>query len=123
MNNKQVSFLKALLEESTISKACKKAGISRRTGYKYLKETEFAAELRNRQKETLDNTVRYLQGKLDTCNETLLKIIETDSVPSQVKINAINTVYGVLVKLTETVEITNRIEAIEDSISENREET
>lgn len=37
MNNKQVSFLKALLEESTISKACKKAGISRRTGYKYLK--------------------------------------------------------------------------------------
>lgn len=41
---KELDFLKAMLEESTITKASEKANISRKTAYSYLQKEEFKRE-------------------------------------------------------------------------------
>lgn len=116
MTQKQTRFLQAMLEESTISKAAAVAGISRETAYKYLKEPEFKAELDKRRSDCLNDTVRYLQGKLALCSEQLMKIIENESTADQVKINAINTVFTNVKTMTETADVIARLEAIEQMI-------
>lgn len=113
MTQKQTAFLKAMLEESTISKAADAAKISRETAYKYLKDPTFKAELDKRRSECLNDTVRFLQSKLILCSEQLVKIIENEDTADQVKINAINTVFTNFKSMSETAEVITRLEQIE----------
>ena len=113
VTQKQTAFLKAMLEESTIGKAAEKAGISRETGYKYLRDESFKAELDRRRSECLNDTVRFLQSKLTVCSEQLMKIIENEETADQVKINAINTVFANFRSMSETADVIARLEQIE----------
>lgn len=114
--NKQNEFLRAMLEESTISKAAERVGLSRTTAYKYLKDESFRAELNRRQGECINDTVRFLQGQLSLCGEQLIEIVKNPGTSDQVKINAINAVYGHCKSMTETAEIIKRIEQLEELI-------
>ncbi len=105
MNGKKIKFLQALLSESTVTKAAEKAGISRSTAHKYLNDEEFQCELAQRKSECIDDTIRYLQGKLALCGEVLVSIIEDPDAADQVKINAINTIYSNCKSMTETAEV------------------
>lgn len=116
MTAKQTAFLQAMLEESTITKAAKRAGINRTTAYKYLKDKDFKKELNARRTECVNDTVRYLQGKLALCNETLVSIIENPETNDQIKINAINAIYANCKSMTETAEIITRLEQVEELI-------
>lgn len=118
MTQKQTSFLKAMLEESTIGKAAEKANISRETARKYLKDPGFKAELEKRRSECLNDTVRFLQSKLTVCSEQLVRIIENENTADQVKINAINTVFSNFKTMSETAEIIARLEEIEKLVRE-----
>lgn len=111
-----MKLLQALLEESNVSKAATAAGISRNTAYQYMKKPEFERELNRRRSECINDTVRFLQGKLALCGETLIGIIESPEASDQVKINAINAVYANCKAMTETVEVINRLQKIEDSM-------
>ena len=113
MNAKQIRLLTAMLEESTISKAAEKAGITRATAYKYLKNKTFQTELNRRRSECVGDAVRYLQSKLALCNETLVKIIKSDDTSDQVKINAINSIYTNVKSMVETADILERLNEIE----------
>lgn len=105
MNGKKTKFLQALLSESTVTKAAEKAGISRSSAHKYLNDENFRNELERRKTECIDDTIRYLQGKLALCGEVLVSIIEDPNAADQVKINAINTIYSNCKSMTETAEI------------------
>lgn len=118
VKGKELAFLKAFLESSDMTVACKKAGISRKTGYRYLESEEFKRVLEESQQEALKDTVRYLQGNLDKCNLTLMKIIASADTAPQVKINAINTVYSVIGKISENLEVTERLEALERALED-----
>jgi len=118
MNSKQIKLLTALLDESTISKAAEKAGITRATAYKYLQDKDFQRELNRRRSECVGDAVRYLQSKLALCNETLVKIIKSDDTSDQVKINAINAIYSNCKSMTETAEIVVRLENIEKAVDD-----
>lgn len=116
MTQKQAAFLKAMLEESTISKAADAAKISRETAYKYLKDPDFKAELDKRRSECLNDTVCFLQSKLTVCSEQLVRIIEDEDTADQVKINAINTVFTNFKSMSETADVIARLEQIEKMI-------
>lgn len=116
MKGKQMQFLQAMLEESTLTKAAERIGISRTTAYKYLKDKDFQKELNQRRGECINDTVRYLQGKLSLCNETLVSIIENPETSDQIKINAINAIYLNCKSMTETAEIITRLEQVEELI-------
>lgn len=117
MTNKQVAFLKAMLEESTITKASEKAGIGRKTAYQYLKNPDFIKELNERRMEYINDTVRYLQGKLSLCNETLIDIIQNPKTSDQIKINAINAVFANCKQMTETADIIGMLTEIEERLN------
>lgn len=57
---KQIKFVDAMLTEPTIEKACKKAGVSRATGYKYLKKTIVKRTIQTKQNEIMDRTTQTL---------------------------------------------------------------
>lgn len=122
MTGKQMQFLKTMLEESTISKAAQKAGITRKTAYNYLKGEEFQKELNYRRSECIKDTVRYLQGKLSLCNETLVAIVENPNTSDQIKINAINAIYTNCKSMTETAEIMTRLEQVEAVVESSENE-
>lgn len=113
MTGKQSAFLQAMLEQSTVTKAAEVAGITRGTAYRYLKEPKFKAELTRRRGECIDNTVRFLQGKLAFCSETLIKIVENPAASDQVKINAISAIFANCRAMTETADIIQRLEQLE----------
>lgn len=113
MTAKQTAFLKAMLEQSTITKAADAAGIARETAYRYLKNPAFQSELTKRRGECINDTVRFLQGKLTFCSEVLIKIVEKPETSDQVKINAINAIFQNCKAMTETAEIITRLEQIE----------
>ena len=113
LTTKQTAFLKAMLEESTIKKAAEKAGISRDTAYKYLKNENFQAELNKRRSECVTDTVRFLQSKLSLCSETLVNIVENPETGAQIKINAINAIFANCKALLETTEILQKMAELE----------
>ncbi|MBR2593325.1 MAG: hypothetical protein IKD83_01720 [Firmicutes bacterium] len=116
MTDKQTALLNAMLEESTVTKAAESAGISRTMAYNYLKDKAFQAELKKRQRECINDTVRYLQGNLALCAEVLIGIVEKPGLSDQVKINAINAVFSHCKNMTEQADIIKRIEQLEELI-------
>lgn len=121
MNKKQLNFLQALLTESTITNAVKKAGISRSTAYKYLSDAEFKQELNKAKAECISDTIRYLQSNMTVCGEKLMEIVRNPDTADQVRINAINTVFQNCKSLIDTCEIEERIRQIEELVKEQRD--
>ena len=119
MNKKQLSFLQALLTESTIAAASKKANISRNTAYRYLNDPEFKQNLNKAKSECISDTIRYLQGNLTACSEELMKIVKHPLTADQVRINAINTVFQNCKSLIDTCEIEERMRQIEELLEDN----
>ena len=121
MNKKQLNFLQALLTEPSISRATKKAGISRSTAYRYLDNALFMQELNKAKSECISNTIRYLQGNLSSCSEELMRIIQNPKTADQVRINAINTVFANCKNLIDTFEVAERLQRIEEQLQVKRE--
>ena len=119
MNQKQMSFLQALLTEPTVTRAAEKANISRETAYKYLRDEEFKMELQKRQDECISGTVRFLQGKLAVCSKRLAEIVENPETSAQVAINACNSIFNSCRTMTETEEVIRRLQQIETDIKES----
>lgn len=122
MTQKQIAFLDAMLQCSSISNAANRAGISPNTATKYMKDTTFRAELDRRRNECLDDTVRFLQANLAMCGEALIGIIENEETPPQTKINAINTVFTNFRAMYETLDIANRLAQLEKLIEKEDEQ-
>ena len=118
MKAKQIKFLAALLTESTVTKAIETAGITRGTAYKYLNDPDFKKELEQRKSEFITDTVRYLQGKLSLCNETLVGIVTDKNSTDAAKIAAANAIYSNCKSMMETAEIISRLENIEKAVDD-----
>lgn len=118
MNKKQMNFLQALLTEPTVTAAIKTAGISRSTAYRYLEDADFKRELQKAKGECISDTIRYLQGRYTRCAQHLVRIIEKQDTPDQVRINAINTVFQNCKNLIDACEIEERMRQIEELLQE-----
>lgn len=111
---KKEGFLKALMENSTISNAIVQAGISKYTAYKYLNDEDFKNELARLKAEVMSEAVTYLQGKLSRCSEVLMDIVNDPEISPQIRINAINSVFTNTKAMTESVDILLRIADLEE---------
>jgi len=116
---KQTAFLQAMLEETTIGRAAEKAGINRHTATKYLQDREFSDLLTAKRLECINDSVRYMQGRLAQCAETLMQIIDNPRTSPQVKVNAINAVFTNCKMMTETADILTKLDEIEKRIEDS----
>ncbi|MCI5661558.1 MAG: hypothetical protein MR371_04855 [Clostridia bacterium] len=116
---KREEFLIALMEEPTVTRAYKRAGISKTKAYAFLGEDSFKSDINRLKSEILSSVTSYLQSNLAECSETLMAIIRSDSVSAQVKINAAQVVFSTCRALTETTDILPRLEALEEATKRN----
>ena len=112
--NKKDAFMIALLEAGTTKEAYQKAGLPARTAYNYLKDETFKKELQARRNEILSDSIHHLQANLATCTRVLMEIVTDAGTPASVKVQAINSVFSNYKNLSETIELRERIEKLEE---------
>ena len=112
--NKKDAFMIALLEGGTTKEAYQKAGLPARTAYNYLKDETFKKELQARRNEVLSDSIHHLQANLATCTRVLMEIVTDASTPASVKVQAINSVFSNYKNMSETIELRERIEKLEE---------
>ena len=110
---KREEFLIALMQEPTITRAYKRAGIGKTKAYAFLNDKSFKADLNRLKGEILSSVTSYLQSNLAECSETLMNIIRSDDVSAQVKINAAQVIFSNCKAFTEVVDFLPRLEALE----------
>lgn len=111
-------LIQAFLSYPTITEIAEKTGIARSTVYKYLENSDFKAKLSKAKLEVMQNTVSYLQGSLVDCSKELVEIAKSKNASDQVKINACNSVFANCKALTETTDILQRIQVLEETQEE-----
>ena len=121
LSDKQLAFIDAYLSESDINKVCKKLNITRPTYYKYLNDDAVKQEINKIRLANIENTARYLQDSLSLCSQELVKIIKSDEIAPQIKINAINSIFNNCSKLTEQVDIINELNRINQRLQEQED--
>lgn len=118
LSDKQVKFIDEYFRCNSVNDVCKNCGISKQTYYTYLKDTNIKRVINKMRVEILEDTSRFLQSNLKYCSDELMRIIKDNSTLPQIKINAINSVFNNSYKLTEQVDISTKLNDLEDKIEE-----
>lgn len=120
LNNNEIKFIDEYIKCDNIADICNNCKISKQTYYNYINKPQIKKILNQMRVEVLQNTTKKLQSNLQLCSDELIKIIKDEKTAPQVKINAINSVFNYCSKLTEQVDVLNKINEIEDIIGTNK---
>lgn len=110
----------ALISEPTITKAYKKADISQKTAYAWLKDPNFNYHFKKLRSEFIKNTTAKLQANSLRAVDTLVSIMENENLSALARVQSAKTILEFAYKGTEIEEIQERLERLEE-IKENRE--
>jgi DNA-binding MurR/RpiR family transcriptional regulator len=108
----------ALLQEPSIEKAAKKAGISESTLLRWLKLEEFQEEYRAAKKELVNHAICRLQHSAGKAVDALAEIMEDKKSPSSSRVSAAKTILEISFKAFEIEELEKRIATLEKFIKE-----
>ena len=104
-------IVSALLSCPTLEAAAAQCGLSVRQLYERRQSEDFTRKLREAQADALAGTVRYLQQNTATAASTLVEICENGS--EQNRLTAARTLLDQAVRLSEAVDFSRRLEALE----------
>ena len=105
--------ISALLTEPTIGKAAEKCGLSQRQIYERMKQKNFKEEYHQAKRSILEAVTNGLQARLTAATETTIEIMQNKENSPQTRLNAANLIFNQCQKLTETIDILDRIESLE----------
>ncbi len=109
---KQDQAIAALLEQPTISKAAKKAGVGERTLLRWLKLDDFQAAYRIAQREVLSQAIAQIHQATSESVKTFRSIMMDESAPASARVAAAKIVLEVAIK---GVEREDRLTALEQN--------
>lgn len=109
----------ALLSTPTLDAAAQQCGLSVRQLYTRRQNPDFIRKLREAQGDALEGAVRYLQHSTATAASTLLEICQSGQ--EQNRLTAARTLLDQAAKLTEVVDFSRRLEALERMEAEGDE--
>ena len=105
------AVIAALLSTPTLDAAAQQCGLSVRQLYNRRQNPDFVRKLREAQGDALEGAVRYLQHSTATAASTLVEICENGQ--EQNRLTAARTLLDQAAKLTEVVDFSRRLEALE----------
>ncbi len=114
LDAKYIKFINAYFKCTDAKSVCKECNITINTYYKYLNDKAVKKEINKQLTQLLRDTTRYLQNNLNKCSNELMEIVDSKETPPQTKINAINSIVNITMKLTEQTDIMDRLSALED---------
>lgn len=106
-------IVSAFLTNYRMSDVIRDAGISKTTAYKYKNDPEFQNYLRLRKSQILTEVVDRMKARMLKDLDRLDSVIDDPKSSGQVVINAIHTKWSHMREWTTTVDIINRLEALE----------
>ena len=118
LTQKQQRALVALLTNSTKEAAAKAAGIESKTLRRYLSDPEFQAEYRKAFAAMVEDATRQAQQAIAPALSCLREIVEDKEETAQTRIQAARSTLEYALRLTEQLDIVERIQALEDAVKE-----
>lgn len=118
LTTKQIKFIDAMLTEPTIEKACQKAGVSRATGHKYLKDAAVNKTLRIKQDEMMDKTTQMLYLASSNAVSVLSDIMLDNKVNPFIRTQAAKAMLEQSYKTHEIFGVVRQIEELRLEIEE-----
>ena len=112
---KQEKLLSALLSEKDLRSAAEKAGVSETTAWRWLKEDDFTAEYRRLRRDAVEQAASQLQRSSGAAVETLRKNLSCGNPNAEIA--AARIILEQAVKAIEILDLTERLEKIENAIT------
>ncbi len=109
----------ALIESGTILEAAEKCGISERTLRVWIKEADFAAAYAAARRQLIDNALLTLQRASNSAAFVLIKSLKAED--ANIAIRASLGILDRAVKLSELIDLAERVEALEQLAATNGE--
>lgn len=110
---KDETLLSALLTSSSIREASRICGLSESQIYERMRNPEFAKRYRDSRRELLTGCMAGLQASLGEAVNVISQIMRNEEVSPQIRLNACESILRNSMKLTEQIDIMERLEAIE----------
>ena len=115
-------LISALLSCPTIKLASDEVGLSEQSIYSRLRKPDFREKLQNAR----NDQFQVISNKLENANfkalDTLLKILDDETVSAGVKVRASQTLLDLSLKNREQADIIARIQILEEMLKEQKEE-
>lgn len=116
--NKDEAIIAALLSTATIRAASAACGVSEAAIYKRLREPAFKAKYDKARLDMLEQHSNRLQQHIGAAIEEMAAIAKDPDNSAQVRLNASEAIIRTSLKLTEQVDILQRIEKLEQAARE-----
>lgn len=116
LTKRQENFLEHLLLTGNVTQASRLAGISRNTGYTYLKKEVFRRVYRVRRAEQLKETTTLLQHASIKAVKILEDIMLDETVSPYARQQAAQSILNTVYKAVDTVEVLEMVEDLETKI-------
>lgn len=117
-NNEHI--IAALLSTTTITEAAEIAGVSAKTIHARLKDQNFKNELDKARRELWKGYATSLQGRLGRAIQTISEIMDNEEAPPQVRLNASAEIIRSGMRITELVDVVERVDALEKIVEESK---
>lgn len=121
LNIRQDRFLKALLECASIDEACKKAGINRSTGYKYLKDKEFMDEYRGLRRDAMQQVTARLQKASERAVAVLEEVMNNRESPASSRVTSAKNVLDVAYRSLEMDDMQKELSEVRAMVEQQHE--
>lgn len=119
LNRKQQQAIEALTRGCTRSEAARGCGVSERTLYRWLKEPEFAAALKEASESLWQAVLFGLRSGVRRSLNYLLSVLDDDTMPPRERLVAARTLLNTGLKILEFAEIEAlqaRVGALEEQL-------
>ena len=112
-SRKEEAAISALLTESGIAAAAKKAGIAESTLRRWLQDSDFAERYRSARRQVLEqSTARLKLATVDAVNALQAVVSSQDSPPST-RVSAARTILDMAYRAVEVGELSERLHSLE----------
>lgn len=119
--NTDEAIISALIENGSIKAAADRLGCTVRTIYERMKKPGFKDLYAQAKAEILKTATAKLQGNLTGAIDTLAAIMKDEETAKQTRANCAVAILQYAAKFTETTDIIERLEALEDAQETNSE--
>lgn len=110
---KQRKTIGSLLETGNVAQAAQTAGISRDTIYRWMREDDFKAALKNATQETMESLSRSLVTLGTKAAQVLENALDDEELTPAVRLRAVDIAFNRLLQLRELVELEARVSRLE----------
>ena len=112
LTRRQLKFVAALMESTTVAEAAHRAGIGEKTAHRYLKEPAVQNAIRAAGREQLESLTRRLHRLGQDAAETLGVALQAEDASWSPRIKAADSVIGRLLKVSELLDLEERVTAL-----------